>query len=90
KKLLRTALRGDVPEKNLQRPDKGFWRLAPERLIQTWDGPLSPALAEIVHEEYYEQLPGPLSLETARAFIRLERLYDALETRRELYATGTP
>ena len=84
KKLLRTALRGDVPEQNLQRPDKGFWRLSPNKQLQEWDTSLPEALAEVVRAEDYARQPGPLPLETVRAFIRLECLYTALATRRAL------
>ncbi len=84
KRLLRAALAGDVPPRNLERPDKGDARppLEPPRVV---GGPLHPGLAGLVRDDWLPAPEGPLGyldrgrLATLEAF--LARL-DAVRARR--------
>jgi len=59
KKLIRQALRGDVPSINLNRQDRGEWGTPPE-LERTWQTPLPDELTEIVREEFFPKPVSPL------------------------------
>lgn len=73
KKLLRTALAGDVPVTFLQRSDKG----AGERPVPgeaTLDEPIPPSLSEIVSEEWIERPPEHVDLVDALGVTALTQL----------------
>jgi asparagine synthetase B (glutamine-hydrolysing) len=60
KRLLRDALGSDVPEKNLQREDRGSWTGHGEA---RWvlDGPLPPAASGVVHPDWLSRPPRDLT-----------------------------
>ena len=56
KRLLREALRDDVPARNLMRPDRGFWNGHHTDGNWRMDGPLPDIAAQVMRSDW---LPGP-------------------------------
>jgi asparagine synthetase B (glutamine-hydrolysing) len=61
KRLLREALRDDVPPKNLLRSDAGGWRGHLETSQWTTDGALPAVAGEVVRSDWLPHLPAGLS-----------------------------
>ena len=82
KKLLRTALRGDVPQKNLQRPDKGQWgsRLPVEQVA--WQESLPEMLRPVVRPDWYPTPPKLLDRMEACGLVQLMIFAESLCARR--------
>ena len=82
KKLLRTALRGDVPQKNLQRPDKGQWgsRLPVEQVA--WQESLPEMLRPVVRPDWYPTPPQLLDRMEACGLVQLMIFVESLCARR--------
>lgn len=83
KKLLRAALRHDVPERNLDRQDKGGWGsyLAVGRT--SWDAALPDALKTVVRPDWFPKPPRPLDWLEAWGLTHLVVFSRALEIRRQ-------
>lgn len=82
KKLLRTALRRDVPKKNLQRLDKGHWgsRLPVEQV--PWQGSLPEMLKSVVRADWYPTPPKLLDRMEACGLVQLMIFVESLSARR--------
>lgn len=59
KRLLRTALRSDVPTRNLERQDKGAWPMADQR-DQVYAGPFEPGMETVIAEHALGGCSAPL------------------------------
>jgi asparagine synthetase B (glutamine-hydrolysing) len=82
KKLLRAALRNDVPERNLQRPDKGAWGASFRGSRVKWHEPLPDALSAVVRDDWFPNAPGLMGASQARALRQLIRFTEAVGVRR--------
>ncbi len=87
KKLLRNALREDVPERNLLRPDKGGWGSHYQEAYR-WRGPmpegaLPEELEGVVGTEWLAQPPQEVDYWSLRYLTRLLLFVDALQARRQ-------
>ncbi len=82
KKLLRTALRADVPEKNLLRADKGHWGRYLRSARREWTTPLPTSLAAIVRPAWCPQPPSTLDRMDAFGLAQLSRFVQNLTYRR--------
>lgn len=87
KKLLRSALREDVPERNLQRPDKGRWGVDYQAAYR-WRGPMpEEALPEdlegVVGNAWLSQPPQEMDYWPLRSLTRLGIFGAALRARRQ-------
>jgi asparagine synthetase B (glutamine-hydrolysing) len=82
KKLLRAALRADVPEENLFRPDKGHWGAYLRSAQFAWTTPLSANLAAIVRPDWHPQAPPTLDYGDAVGLQQLTMFAHALAARR--------
>jgi len=82
KKLIRAALRDDVPARNLQRSDKGAWGAGFRGKQITWHDPLPGALADVVRDDWFPKPPELMDGGQARALRQLVRFVDAFEVRR--------
>jgi asparagine synthetase B (glutamine-hydrolysing) len=82
KKLLRTALLGDVPQKNLMRPDKGGWGYYLRDVRLPWQTPLPEALETIVRSEWYPMPPESLERWDACGLLQLMVFLDSLTATR--------
>jgi hypothetical protein len=82
KKLLRVALRADVPEENLLRADKGHWGSYLDSAHLESATPLSTSLAAIVRPDWYPQAPPTLAYADAFGLAQLTMFVDALAARR--------
>lgn len=82
KKLLRAALRDDVPERNLQRPDKGGWgrheQSAPRQGGAMPDEPLPQELEGVLCPEWFSHPPKALNYCQFRCLTRLLIFVDSL------------
>jgi hypothetical protein len=88
KKLLRAALRGDVPEPNLLRADKGHWGHYLRGALVELPAPLPTCLAPIVRTEWCTKTPRTVDRAAAVALAQLTRFAQDLTTRfrqRSLY-----
>jgi len=82
KKLLRRALRSDVPARNLHRADKGHWGSYLKDARLSWTGSLPQALESIVRSEYCPQPPPMLDLWDAHRLTQLTVVTESLHLRR--------
>lgn len=82
KKLLRAALRDDVPERNLNRQDKGGWGNYLRIGEAPWDAVLPEALQTIVRPAWFPKPPNPLGRVEAFGLTQLMVFLRSLETRR--------
>lgn len=87
KKLLRNALRADVPEKNLQRPDKGGWGAHEVNAQRSWqepmpEGALPKELEGVVGAEWLSQPPKEVDYWPLRCLTRLGIFVESLRARR--------
>src|SRR5262249_40030446 len=82
KKLLRTALRDDVPSKNLQRPDKGSWGAYLRAIQFTWRASLPEAPEPLVRKEWYPQPPQLLGHWAGFRLLELMAFVESLDERR--------
>ena len=82
KKLLRAALRDDVPRRNLERQDKGQWGAYLRDVKRTWDVPLPETLDPLVRSEWYPKPPRLLDLWEAFIFSEMIIFSHSLSTRR--------
>jgi asparagine synthetase B (glutamine-hydrolysing) len=73
KKLLRQALRPDVPYRNLYRPDKGGWGVAIHGPRVFWERPLSSVLRPIVRGDWWPRPQQSVDVADACCLGRLER-----------------
>jgi hypothetical protein len=80
KKLLRRALSGIVPERYLQRSDKGHWNRPPRRDLAAWSGKLGALAASISPST----AGTPLSDGERRQLFQLALFEGALEREREI------
>ncbi|MDQ7029715.1 MAG: asparagine synthase-related protein [Ardenticatenia bacterium] len=75
KKLLRAALKGHVPERNLFRPDKGGFAAYARQVQRAWQGPgpedLPEELAPLLRPGWLERPPKTVSYFQHRALTRL-------------------
>ena len=78
KKLLRRALQGDVPHRNLYRPKKSRWGAALERPMVVWQQPLPPVLGSLLRSEWMPCPPGPIAAGDAQCLGRLARAVSLL------------
>lgn len=82
KKLLRAALRGDVPRENLFRRDKGHWGGDLRRTQVESMGPLPASLGSIVRREWYPRPPKKLAYCDAFGLSQLTVFAQAFAARR--------
>jgi asparagine synthetase B (glutamine-hydrolysing) len=82
KKLLRAALRTDVPEENLFRPDKGHWGdyLGSAQFESTT--PLPASLAAVIRPHWHAETPSTLDYGDAVGLEQLKLFVHALTARR--------
>jgi hypothetical protein len=73
KKLLRRALRRDVPRDNLYRPDKGGWGAAIQRRNVFREKPLPSVLRPLVRGDWWPQLHHTVDMADAGRVAQLER-----------------
>ena len=81
KKLLRTALRGDVQARNLDRPDKGHWGTYLQGAQIPWAERLPEGLEPVVRDDWYPQPPRALGLGEAHALAQLVLFVESLRAR---------
>ena len=81
KKLLRTALRRDVPARNLDRPDKGHWGTYLEGAQIPWAERLPEGLEPVVRDDWYPQPPATLAVGEAHALAQLALFAESLRAR---------
>jgi asparagine synthetase B (glutamine-hydrolysing) len=81
KKLLRAALRDDVPTRNLQRRDKGAWGAGYRGKVD-WHDPLPEALSGVLREDWYPRPPVRVEGYEARGLRQLAQFVDAVGVRR--------
>jgi asparagine synthetase B (glutamine-hydrolysing) len=88
KKLLRAALRGDAPDRNLDRPDKGGWGsgMADQRLCL--DGELPEFLEPLVRPDWFPRPPAEVPWEEGRGLVRARRGGEYLARSRQHPAPG--
>jgi asparagine synthetase B (glutamine-hydrolysing) len=82
KKLLRAALRDDVPERNLNRPDKGAWGSSLRAGHASWDTPLPDSLQAVVRPDWYPRPPNVLERSEAFGLTELVMFSRSLQARR--------
>src|SRR4029077_308797 len=82
KKLLRAALAGDVPSRNLNRADKGHWGGSARDLQLESSGPLPAGLEGVVLPDWYPNPPPLVDAATARSLTALAVFARSLEARR--------
>lgn len=86
KKLLRNALHADVPERNLQRPDKGGWGRHDQSAHRVGgplpEGVLPEELAGVVGAEWLSQPPKEVDYWPLRCLTRLGIFVESLRARR--------
>ena len=83
KRLLKAALKDDVPEHNLYRPDKGHWGPAASGEGPChWDTPLPDELSAVVREDWIPVPRGPVQRSEARGLAQLVALAEAVRERR--------
>lgn len=82
KRLLRRALREDVPARNLDRPDRGHWGTYLDGARVPWSEPLSERLEAIVRDEWCPQPPGTVGLWEAHGLTQLMVFAQSLRSRR--------
>lgn len=82
KKLLRAALRNDVPERNLQRRDKGAWGAGFRGSRVAWHDPLPDALSTVVRDDWFPKPPELMYGSQARALRQLILFVNAVGARR--------
>jgi hypothetical protein len=73
KKLLRRALHGDVPPRNLYRPQKSRWGAALAHPMVVWRQPLPPILGSLLRSDWMPRPPVPIAAADARCLGRLAR-----------------
>lgn len=81
KKLLKAALRDDVPALNLNRPDKGGWGAHVGNAPLPWDAPLPGALAQVVRPDWAPNPPASLGRYTTHCLARLLVYHENLAAR---------
>ena len=82
KKLLRAALRDDVPRKNLERADKGQWGAYLRDAKFAWETTLPEMLKPVIREDWYPRPPKALDLWEACCLTHLMVFIDSLCARR--------
>jgi asparagine synthase len=82
KKLLRAALRTDVPQENLFRPDKGRWGGYLHGTRLEWTTPLAANLAAIVRPDWCPNAPPTLDCADAGGLAQLTVFVGTLAARR--------
>ncbi len=82
KKLLRNAVRGDVPAKNLGRMDKGGWRGPSRHAACLWETPLAAELEEIVRSDWHPAPPRAIRWGEAAELAQLSKFADNLANAR--------
>jgi hypothetical protein len=85
KKILKSALRGPVPEEILQRADKGFWGPGLKEALLPWSEPLDGALSPILREDWLRP-PSNVRFLDALALKALVNILAALRTKTSLRA----
>ena len=93
KKLLRAAVRNDVPAWNLDRPDKGHWGAYLRAVRIPWDTPLPEVFETVLRPEWCPRPPKLLDVWEASALAQLLVFLNSLRTRRRerrLTAADTP
>lgn len=88
KKLLRSALRGYVPERNLFRPDKGRRWENPRKTLRSWQEPLPEKqlpeeLGTVLDERWLSNPPEVVGYWCFRPLRRLLLFVDSLRARRK-------
>ncbi len=79
KRLLREALRDDVPSRNLMRPDFGTWRGHHSDGDWTFDEALPAAAAPIVRSDWFPQPPSKLPWNDGKLLVYASRIAEYLE-----------
>ena len=82
KKLLRSALRDDVPVWNLDRADKGSFGLSMATVRLPWAITLPPALDGIVRPDWFPQPPASVSFVTSYGLQQLVVFAESVAVRR--------
>ncbi len=82
KRLLRRALRGDVPARNLDRPDKGHWGTYLNGAHVPWTEPLDELLEPIVRDDWCPRPPATLELWDTHGLTQLTVFAESLRRRR--------
>jgi asparagine synthetase B (glutamine-hydrolysing) len=78
KRLLRSALGGDVPSHNLMRADKGGWGARDRNRKLRFEGQLPDGLERVVRADWLPAPPGPFLDRDAVGLLRLPRLAEYL------------
>src|SRR5438034_157187 len=81
KKLLRRALRQDVPQHNLERPDKGGWGSYVRAARLAWSEPLPEMLTTVVRREWYPRPPALVGGFEALGLTQLSLFAESLRAR---------
>lgn len=82
KKLLRAALRDDVPERNLNRQDKGGWGAYLGLGHTAWGTALPEALQAVVRPEWFPKPPSALDRFETFGLTQLVVFLSSVQTRR--------
>ena len=81
KKLLRAALRDDVPERNLNRPDKGGWGAYMRAGHASWNTELPVTIQAVVRPEWFPKPPFTIDRREAFGLTQLVVFLSRLKTR---------
>jgi asparagine synthetase B (glutamine-hydrolysing) len=73
KKLLRRALRDNVPRDNLYRSDKGGWGAGVQRPNVVWNSCLPSVLRPLVRGDWWSQVQHSVDFADANRLVQLER-----------------
>lgn len=82
KKLLRAALRGDVPDRNLQRADKGNWGRRIDGEPSRPSEPCPEMMKPIVRDEWDGRRSREIPLSEARGLTQIKRFTESMVARR--------
>ena len=82
KKLLRAAVRDDVPARNLGRLDKGHWGRYLDGARLPWQASLPDTLGCMIRSEWYAKRPNSLAFHDLAALWQLRIFSDAVAARR--------
>jgi hypothetical protein len=82
KKLLRAALRDDVPERNLNRQDKGGWGVYLRVGHTAWGSVLPEALQAVLRADWFPTPPNALDRSETFALTQLVQFLSSVQTRR--------
>jgi hypothetical protein len=81
KKLIRTALRDDVPARTLNRPDKGGWGARLREEDTSWDANLPSALQAVLRPDWFPTPARRLAMSEAFGLTQLVVFLDRFKAR---------